>query len=79
MELLFDTIPPDTKKLEIKLEPFYSKEKINLVVPLTPVLEGIIGPKELQILSISKQNDYTELTIRSEADVIYDKVTLQTT
>ncbi|MCH7322496.1 hypothetical protein LZ480_11390 [Solibacillus sp. MA9] len=36
-------------------------------------------PKELQILSITKQNDYTELTIRSEADVIYVKVTLQTT
>lgn len=79
MELLFDTIPPNTKKLELKLEQFYSKEKIDLVVPLTPVPEGIIGPKELQILNITKQNDYTELTIRSEADVIYDKVTLQTT
>lgn len=79
MDLLFDTIPADTKKLELKLEQFYSKEKIDVAVPLNPLPETIVGPKSLQILNVSTQDGVTEITIQSEPNVIYDDISLQTT
>lgn len=78
MDLLFDTIPADTKKLELKLEQSYSKETIDVAIPLNPLPETIVGPKNLQILNASIQDGITEITISSEPNVIFDEVSLQT-
>lgn len=78
MDLLFDTIPADTKKLELKLEQSYSKEAIDVAIPLNPLPETIVGPKNLQILNASIQDGITEITISSEPNVIFDEVSLQT-
>ena len=78
MDLLFDTLPTDTKKLELKLEQSYSKEAIDVTVPLNPLPKTIVGPKNLQILNASLQDDVTEITISSEPNVIFDEVFLRT-
>lgn len=78
IDLLFDTIPANTKKLELKLQQFYSKDQIDVAIQLNPLPEAIVGPKNLEILNIDINDDATEIRIRSEQDVIFDEVSLQT-
>lgn len=77
-KLLYDAIPPNTKKLEIVLDQFNGYEIVDEMFEVKNEAQYHVGPEMLKILNYEQKDGYTYIKIASNYDVLFNGVYLIT-
>ncbi|MEK4627543.1 DUF4179 domain-containing protein [Solibacillus sp. FSL R7-0682] len=77
-DITYEALPPNTKKLEMRLEEFNAYDKVNAIIGIEKGASYDIGNKQLRIIDYKVGEKETLVTIASERNITFDNVSLKT-